>query len=98
MEVLLGISIIANVAFAYLLVSQNKDHAKERQSMLAESQSERSQLLNRIQAPETQVALSMNAEQEGLLNTRFDDDDDFRKSMAAVERLEQQFGVVSEGS
>lgn len=92
MEVLLGISITANVAFGWFLVKMLKDSARERQAMLAESQAERASLLDRIQAPEAAVALSMSDDTEGLNNVMYDDDADFQKSMAEVQRLEKEYG------
>lgn len=93
MEILLGFSLIANVAFGWMLWQSQKDSAKERTAILAEAQKEREQLANRIQAPEATVALSMS-DDEGLDNVKFDDDEDFHKSMQAVENLEREFGVV----
>jgi len=91
MEILLGVSIIANVGFGYMLLRLNQDAAIERQSILAEVQAERVALLNRIQAPEAAVAISMD-DDSGLLNTKWEDDQDFNNSIEAIENLEKKLG------
>ena len=96
MEFLLAFSIATNIVVVALLFLSRKDEARERQAMLAEAQNERARLLDRIQAPEAAVALSLSDEQElkGLDNVKFDDDEDFNRSMKAVTDLEREFGVV----